>query len=160
MMNTLNQATIACLLNAAISNWPPGPPLASYSLSSCWIRVRSCHLCPKPSFSLSPCLELRIPQKLQRLGSFWLLLPLWPLSASFTLLLPHWHLWASEATPAMLLPMATSCFFCLNVCPQMSSSHILLPFESFCKWYLLRDLYHNQLLASRTPYISPLVSIT
>lgn len=117
MRTMLNQATIACLLNAAMSNRSPVPPLASYTLSPHWIRVRSCQLCPKPSCSLSPCLELRIPQKLQRLGTIWSLLPLRLPSASFTPLVPHWPMVASEDTPAMLLPMATSCFFCLNILP-------------------------------------------
>lgn len=59
-MNTLNRGTMVALPTEAVSNWSPAPPLASYNLFPHWIRVRSCHFCPKPSCSLSPCLELRI----------------------------------------------------------------------------------------------------
>lgn len=154
-MNTLDRATMAVLLTDAVSDWSPAPLLASYNLFPHWIRVRSCPFCPKLSYSLSPCLELRVFTKASKI-----LHHLAAATCLTYLLPPSLHFCRTGLCGLLRTPQPRSCQWQPVVSsawtfhPRMSSNHTLISFKSFRKWHLLGDVHYNQLLGSRTPHTS------
>ena len=122
------------------SNWSLVPPLASYSILPHWIRVRSCHFCPKPSCSLSSWLELRILQKLQRPCPIWPLLPFYLLSPS----LIHFRTGLCVLFRGHFshVPANGNQFFLLSQCCALRYPQVTLSFpSSLCTYGILSGMF-------------------